>query len=729
MIDLQHIRAGEEYPQRLDLAELRQDVTGVISLALTIASAVFWVAVLPGRGFHPLEFAIYFSLFLQGLLARWLSRARPQLAPVALVIGSVLAFAAALNTFASPLVPLAALLIVIAAFAMDAAYGLGATIVLVLLFVVAVPASDYRNVLLGFLIATAGIEWISSRPAYTALNWAWQSRRRAAMLLEEVRERRGELRKTLAALTEASRRLERTNQELSAARREAEEARALKEHFVASVSHELRTPLNLIVGFAELIYLAPETYEGAVWTPELENDLQEIYRASRHLQSLVDDVLDISMIDAEHLPLFRELLDIRIVVQEAVATLRPLLDKRGLYCRVEFPAEVPALLIDRTRIRQVMLNLLNNAARFADRGGITVRMAVVDDAVIVSVEDTGVGIHEDQLEHIFDKFYRINTGPRSRGGTGLGLAISRTFVELHGGEMWVQSQVGVGSTFEFSIPIHTALARRSLKRLPYSERAPQRQAPLLVVDPDPNTVEMLRRPFGETPVLGAHDLHEMERLIEEHHPAGILINVPPGASLQEWTGDAGFLTQRYNIPLVRCSIPSFAWLQEFATVDNYLLKPLSMNAVLRLLEMCPEAACRITILDDDPSLVGLLMRMLESAEQVEMVRYAYSLGQLIELGEDLAPGLLFIDVPLLEKGEAGQVAAVRELMGRSDVTVVGLTNRNYARRVLDRRSQEEVLTVTQARGIGSNRLFRALKGVLAELAPDYLVEENSSSST
>ncbi|MBC7234506.1 MAG: hypothetical protein H5T69_01600, partial [Chloroflexi bacterium] len=238
--------------------------------------------------------------------------------------------------------------------------------------------------------------------------------------IERLRDHQGELNRTLKALDEAYVSLQRTNAELALARRQAEEARALKEHFVASVSHELRTPLNIIVGFAEMMYLSPEVYEGVVWTPALEGDIQEMYRASRHLRSLVDDILDLSRIDASRLPMYRELADIRVIVNDAAETMAPLFRQRGLFLKVKLPEDLPLLFIDRTRIRQVLLNLLNNALRFTDKGGVHIQVEQGDRAVTVGVHDTGVGIPEDKLELIFEEFAQADPALHSRGRAGLG---------------------------------------------------------------------------------------------------------------------------------------------------------------------------------------------------------------------------------------------------------------------------------------------------------------------
>ncbi|MGB9578506.1 MAG: ATP-binding protein, partial [Halothiobacillaceae bacterium] len=356
---------------------------------------------------------------------------------------AILAFCALLVLVSGPLLGLGLILL-------NGACSVG----VVLLTLGSAPESGGSvTIYLWLLGASAVIGVVMAQAVQLMDYWERELVARQQTLIGQLRERQGELNRTLKALDEAYVSLKRSNDELRVARQEAEEARMLKEQFVANVSHELRTPLNLIVGFAEMMYLVPETYEGVGWTADLVSDLKELYRASRHLQSLINDVLDLSRIDASRLPMFREMQDIRPIIADAMDTIAPLLRQRGLSYAIHVPEELPQLFVDRTRIRQVLLNLLNNAVRFTDHGGITIRVERQTDAVVVGVQDTGVGIPEQQIGHLFEDFSQGDAGLRSRVGAGLGLAISRRFIQLHGGRMWVESQVGVGSTFYFSIPL------------------------------------------------------------------------------------------------------------------------------------------------------------------------------------------------------------------------------------------------------------------------------------
>jgi len=223
------------------------------------------------------------------------------------------------------------------------------------------------------------------------------------------------------------------------------------------VSHELRGPLNLILGFSRLMALSPERY-GEPLPGAYRADVATIYRNSRHLSDLIDDILDLSQIEAERLPLAKERVDLEEeVVKEAAEFVHPLAERKGLTLTLRLAGTLPAVMVDRVRLRQVVLNLLTNAVRFSEKGEITLRTERQRERVLVSVQDSGPGIDADQLPRLFQEFSQAQPAERREvRGSGLGLAISKQLVELHGGEIWVQSTRGVGSTFSFTVPLSEA---------------------------------------------------------------------------------------------------------------------------------------------------------------------------------------------------------------------------------------------------------------------------------
>ncbi len=555
-------------------------------------------------------------------------------------------------------------------------------------------------------------------------HWERETTLRQRDLILKLRDRQGELNRTLKALDEAYALLKRSHDELIVARQQAEEARALKEQFVANVSHELRTPLNLIVGFAEMMYLSPETYGDVRWTPTLAGDVEEVYRASRHLQSLVNDILDLSRIDAARLPMFRELEDIRAVIADAAETALPLLQQRGLSYRAEWPEELPKLFIDRTRIRQVLLNLFNNAIRYTDQGGITVRVTQADGAVIVSVQDTGIGIAEDQLAMVFEKWRQAEAKPRRGGGAGLGLTLSRQFVELHGGRMWVESRLDQGSTFHFALPLPGAVPQTTqLQRTPDRRAVDLSAYPVVLVDPDPSIAEMLNRYLGDRRTLAAGDIARAEALVAAEHPLAVIVNLPPDAPREEWLGPLGEHSQRYGVPVVRCSIPSPSWLRQDTGLDECLTKPVSREALQALLGRRLAKPGAILVVDDDASFINLMARMLSTMELAGEVLTAYSGAQALRLAREKPPALVLLDLLMPEMDGFQVVRAFRQEAALAQTCVVAVTGTSYAEDALQQRGS--YVTLSQSPGISAGTTVELLNAMLKIVQPDYAVGATS----
>ena len=285
-------------------------------------------------------------------------------------------------------------------------------------------STDVALPLVTIVLSTVA-SWLSTRNLYTALDWVWSGYEQARQNEEVARDRRAELRRALKALDEATYRLERANYMLALVRDQAEEARRLKQQFAQTISHELRTPLNLIVGFTEAMIQSPEYY-GSQLPATYVRDLSIVYRNANHLQSLINDVLDLSRIEAAQMSLLPEETDPARLIQDAVETARGLVEARGLTLHTKVQDGLPTLWVDPVRIRQVLLNLLNNAARFTERGGVTVSAHRQEEMVVLSVSDTGVGIAEEDLPRIFREFQQLDgTTRRRHKGAGLGLAISQ----------------------------------------------------------------------------------------------------------------------------------------------------------------------------------------------------------------------------------------------------------------------------------------------------------------
>ena len=232
--------------------------------------------------------------------------------------------------------------------------------------------------------------------------------------------------------------------------RQLEIASRHKSDFLASMSHELRTPLNAILGFNEMI-LGQVYGEVPV---DMQEPLADIQTSGKHLLRLINNVLDLAKIEAGRMELFLQDYSVHDVVESVRSTLRPLAAEKGLEFVAVLPGDLPLAYGDSGRITQCLMNLAGNSLKFTKTGKVEIAVATKGDLLVYKVADTGIGIPPDKLETVFAEFRQTDaTIANEYGGTGLGLSISRKFVEMHGGRIWVESELGRGSTFIFEIPL------------------------------------------------------------------------------------------------------------------------------------------------------------------------------------------------------------------------------------------------------------------------------------
>jgi signal transduction histidine kinase len=238
--------------------------------------------------------------------------------------------------------------------------------------------------------------------------------------------------------------------EAKEARTAAEQASQAKSAFLSSMSHELRTPLNAIINFVEMV---ARGMIGPVNQEQVEL-LDQALHSSKHLLNLINDVLDISKIQAGQLTLFiEEQVSVQVEVEATLSIAGGLVQEKGLQLIRDIDPRLPMVSCDRRRLRQVLLNLISNAIKFTPKGTVTVSVKNQGQEVLFAVIDTGLGIPPDKVDLIFEPFLQAENGERQMHGTGLGLPISRSLVRAHGGELWVDSQPGEGSAFFFTLPV------------------------------------------------------------------------------------------------------------------------------------------------------------------------------------------------------------------------------------------------------------------------------------
>ena len=511
------------------------------------------------------------------------------------------------------------------------------------------------------IIVQAGL-WLSSLLlvvlysfARRIANWSLHIAQQQQSLLEDARERGAGQEQILNELMHANRQLDLMNERLAATRLMAEEAHKAKSVFVAKVSHEFRTPLNMIIGLTDLLIETPDVYGDAL-PPDLLEDLQIVHRNCLHLTSMINDVLAISQTEAGRLSLHREWVNMRAEIETAVAVVNPLVKKKGLALHVHIADSLPDVYCDRTRIRQVILNLVSNAARYTEQGTIVVEVALDSPAVTVSVTDTGPGIDPQDLEMIFEPFYqRTDSMWREQAGNGLGLAISRQFIELHDGRIWAESTPGSGSMFAFRLPISPSppptaatarwvneewmwlerTVRPEIPQLPYRQR-------IVLCDETGELNNLANESAEAVELVGVEDLGKAIAAIEECPAHALILNT---ISLDRmWTAIDDARRNLPDTPIFSYTLPHAVDRSLESGVLKYLIKPITRADLRAVLAVAERPPARVLVVDDDQDFRSLLARMLCTLDPALEVLGAQNGEEALHLLHTQTPDLVFLDI-------------------------------------------------------------------------------------
>ena len=557
----------------------------------------------------------------------------------------------------------------------------------------------------GGLVGLLG--WASSHALFTVTHWSIYSLNQARENMEAARENRAQLARVVKDLDQAYTRLGRTNASLVAAWRAAEEAERFKAEFVTNVSHELRTPLNLIVGFSEMMLTAPESYDGVQVPGPYRSDLNVIHHNAQHLLALVDDVLDLARIEAGRLGLVKEETDIAALVAEATGMVRDYIAAKGLALNLHLDRDLPRIWIDRLRIRQVLLNLLVNAARFTERGSITLEVRHEGDEVVVRVSDTGRGIPEQDLPKIFQEF-RSTDQPVStwHSGTGLGLPISKRFVELHHGRMGVESVYLQGTTFWFALPCAArngegeesgALLRPRLPGTGATERI------VVLVHDDPRIAPLLQHHLEGYRVVSHPDVQEGAALARDLTALALVLDEAVAVE-----------PRTIGIPIIRAHLPSSRRLAAAMGADDLLVKPVSRDELLGAIDRLGRPVRRVLIADDDPDLVRMFHRMLRTRIARQDRLEAYNGEEALRLIASERPDLVILDLVMPEKDGLGVLEHMAGDPACADTAVILVTARGQDYASLQVRGP---VAISREEPFQFVEFTRILEGVLGGLSP------------
>ena len=469
---------------------------------------------------------------------------------------------------------------------------------------------------------------------------ALASYQQRALHMEIIRQQNEDLDRLNSDLAEAKRLVEQRATEI-------EQAARLKSEFLANFSHEIRTPLNGIIGYCDLL----SREEGNRLTPHGRRDLGTIKSNARTLLALINDILDLSKIESGHVEVVREVTDLDAVYDECAATLREALKGKDVALSLRLEEGTRFAYVDPLKLRQILLNLMSNAAKFTDLGEIVVTARAAGSTLELCVEDTGVGIPPDQLPYIFEKFRQVDgSRTRRRGGTGLGLAIVRELSRVLGGSATVTSVLGRGSTFTVELP--GALDERVLRGRAAQKQEPERDehapadATVLVIDDDPMVLQLLR---GELEperlrVLTATDGVEGLALARAERPTVIVLDVHL-PRLDGWSvlaalkSDPGLST----IPVVIMSVEEQRARGFALGAFDYLVKPVEPDQIAQVVvrAVSPEAG-EVLVVDDDEDTRRLVARRLQK-EGFSTTEVA-SGTDVLERLKSVKPSLMVLDL-------------------------------------------------------------------------------------
>jgi len=552
---------------------------------------------------------------------------------------------------------------------------------------------------------------------------------RRVMLLNARKLKAGDHDELLVLALEDVTERRRVEQEVVNAREAAESANRTKSLFLANMSHELRTPLNAILGYSEMLH-EEATERGLM---DFTADLDKIGGAGKHLLALINDILDLSKIEAGKMELFLESFDLAELIHEIASTMDPMVRTNANTVRVELAPGLGVMHADQMKVRQALSNLLSNAVKFTHGGTVTVgaRRERMDgrEWVLFQVTDTGVGMSADQIVKLFQDFTQADASTTRRfGGTGLGLALTRRFCQMMGGDVTVRSVPGEGSVFTIKLP--------AVIRAADAETIPSATAPngewrgagvlppdascVLVIDDDPVQRDLMQRFLGREGfrVLVAEGGEEGLRLAREMRPVAITLDVMmPGmdgwAVLSALKADPAVR----HIPVVMLTMVDDPNRGFTLGAAAFATKPVNRGRLSRLLRKYSSAGLQggVLVVDHDAAARALLRTMLEAEGWT--VREAENGRAALERMEEECAGLILLDLPMPEMDGFEFTDRVRQHPEWRSVPVVVVTSHDLSREER-RRLNGYVETIVQKAGDSPDALLHRVCELLGGFGAD-----------
>ena len=514
-----------------------------------------------------------------------------------------------------------------------------------------------------------------------------------------------------------TRELEAANSELQIANVKIREADRLKSEFLANMSHELRTPMNAIIGFTRLVRRKSVDLLPA---RQLEN-LKKVEISANQLLALINDILDLSKIEAGKMSVNIMPFEFMTLVDTCFSTVEPMIKEGKVQLIKEVPEDLPEMLSDQDKLKQIIINLLSNALKFTENGEVKLSAAVEDASLKIAVSDTGLGIPADALEYIFDEFRQVDgSSTREHGGTGLGLSITKKLTHILGGTIEASSVEGKSSTLTVILP----LVRKDEESLPeVTELEEEQHLParaeakktLLSIDDDLNSLLLLRQNLEDEGyyVIGALSADEGIQKAMDIQPFAITLDIlMPKKDGWEVLNRLKADPATRNIPVIVLSIIDNKELGFSLGAFDYLVKPLGKEAILSVLQRIPDIpAKRVLVVDDEPDAVDLLTQILQDEDY--QVKAAYSGEEALRVLEATPQDIIILDLLMPEMDGFEVIQTVKANASWKNIPIIVVTAKDLSD--IDWEFlQQRVDRIIQKSGLSEENLMNEVQDLLRE---------------